>query len=925
MNKIYTLFFSIVSFFLLVVLFFYTFFVKDYVDLEKIAFSFPLKESQISIIDWEIKEVWRTTNTWELFDFYSYAMNPIDYIHYLSGSTYTLSQTWEISEIKLNEWSFYIALNDVNKKYHISWKWFNFDFEWVWSFFVLVSWTKHVILSMNANIKVNLIDEKTLEILTTLYVFPHQYIKISPLRNYSLKNADRLRFSTVNTIGYIPKSFLVSWKWNESLNLVWVWINNVFIQKVLQYESEKKNIYAKESWFLNKEIREFPWIQYIEKYKYLFLNENKKLAYLKNKFWKNIYLLFSSEKKDTVLVNETYDISQEIKKIDASQYNKIVDFYSKYYYIFILNSFKENTIDTALNFYSLYAKLNTLPEKKYNTSNLLLSNIFSKLDFNVPWDFLLEINNFSNTFLNNHQESKQEEKNILIDYYSFFLQQLLMTEYSFDSNSFISVLRLLTKYIEVTELLSIDGDEKKIRTGMYVNLNVLKKMKNYILSTFFLEKESEASLLLRNNNNALDSNYVELLDSNITKFTSFFEKNKKIIDQNEARNKVFLDEYALIFQNFDEVILALSDYEAYTLKYDELKSKLLSVGVYEGNENDFILENNKILLYLSQFEGMNLTQSDITVNQDEWYYDIKNVVINGSIFSFFIYPNNNFLLTNIIINWEVTKYSYKLSTIKEKLEELLETVDEPEDSLIFSKFFLVTFFWKNDKTTEIIAEDNLDIEKEDKVIRVFKSTKLLSKRWEFSILSDFITIPYDSLIVTLNNNNYDIALKWVSFPLRSQSAFSYYWIDWILDSNYKLTESQHYFYNTSLLLYQVFEGKRNSFMWGESIKIDWNINLVDFKNILLTLEKNLEALDQVITKVKSNIFAEKIEMLYIPKENGTIIKFDFNGKKANISVSWNSITSILIDWKNLLMEWENSISIEELDTYLKIIENTYGS
>lgn len=924
MNKIYTLFFSIVSFFLLVILFFYTFFVKDYVDLEKVAFSFPLKESQISLVDGKIIESEKIGTGW-LADFYSYAITPIDYIHSLSGSTYTLSETWGVNEIQLKEWSFYISLSDVNKKYNIAWKWFNFDFEGVWSFFISVSWTRHIILSMNANIKVNLIDEKTLDVLTPLYVFPHQYIKISPLRNYSLKNADRLRFSTVNSIGYVSKPFFIAWKWNDTLDLLWVWIHNSFIKKVLQYENEKKKIYAKEVSFLNKPIREFPWIQYIEKYKYLFLNENKKLAYLKNKFWKNMYLLFSSKNKNIFLINETFDISQEIKKIDEAQYQQIVDFYSRYYYIFILNSFKEKNIDTALNFYTLYAKLNDLPVKKYDTSNLLLSNIFSKLDFNIAWDFFSDINNFSHTFLNNYQWIKQEEKILLIDYYSFFLSQLLMTEYSFDSSSFVSILNLLSKYIEVNELLYVDGDEKKIKTWMYVNLDVLKKIRTYILSIFFLEKKDETNLLLRNNNYSLDSNYVKLLDSNISKFISFFEKNKKIIDINDARNKVFLEEYSLVFEQFKEIILALNDYEEYTLKYDEIKSKLLSVDVYEGNENDSVLDIDKINSYLSQFEWMNFSQSEININQDEGYYEVKNIVINGSIFSFLIYPNNKFLLTDIVINWKATKYSYKLETVKEKLDELLKNTNEPKDAIIFSKFFLVTFFWKNNNIAEIIEENDEQIEKEDKVVRVFKSTKLLSKRGEFSVLSDFITIPYNSLIVALNNNNYDISLNWVNVTLRNQNAVSYYWIDGVLTSNYKLTSLDHYFYNTSLVLFQVVEWKNNIFLWWETLKIDWNINLVDFKNTLLTLEKNLDFLNQIITKIKSDIFTLDLEILYIPKENSTVIKFDFNDKKANISVSWNSITSILIDWNNLLIEWENSVSISELDAYLKIIKNVYGS
>jgi hypothetical protein len=150
---------------------------------------------------------------------------------------------------------------------------------------------------------------------------------------------------------------------------------------------------------------------------------------------------------------------------------------------------------------------------------------------------------------------------------------------------------------------------------------------------------------------------------------------------------------------------------------------------------------------------------------------------------------------------------------------------------------------------------------EDKVIREFKRSKLLSENWDFGVLKDILKIKYNDLIVERVNDKYNINILKGSFNINTNINNKTKNWRWYISSEYNFSPN-HSFKNLKIKILDDNYIEEEIFLyWGNSILIKQDLKIKDFKK---TLEEIFEKIE--IEKKGFDLEKRNIEYNLINKE-----------------------------------------------------------
>ena len=269
------------------------------------------------------------------------------------------------------------------------------------------------------------------------------------------------------------------------------------------------------------------------------------------------------------------------------------------------------------------------------------------------------------------------------------------------------------------------------------------------------------------------------------------------------------------------------------IEFVQDKSDLLNTNTVLENSQKVILSKENLFSFISQFVWIDASKITYSISPKN-YYKISGLIVNWDTFSFDLYPLEYNRLDNITQNNNKLTLSYELDTLKDDLKTLYEDADDKQkDKYDFKRFFLNTFYSKDDWNTWKVFETWGEQLVEDKVITIFKRDKLLWNTWDFSILKWYLDLKYDDVSVILANNNYNIKINnWV---LRTQiiKGDENVNVTAKLRAEYVFSDKNHYLKNIYLKFYdsQLFNKQEELelFSWKE-FRVFKTIDIVKFKD-----------------------------------------------------------------------------------------------
>lgn len=709
----------------------------------------------------------------------------------------------------LSPWRIFVDLRDVN-----NYKIFSLDAIYDMS---LLAWWKEM---------------------TSLVIYPKMYFVFSPLRNKFLMNADLLRLETMSKISYY-KDPLVDENWNIDNKLkTLLSIDTLFYDLVFWdlYSKNKIEIYNEEK-MTKISYKELSGLNYINNYLPLFLNKEKKEIYYKNKIINQLNSLLDGQ----VIDSEDILFSlAELKNINYDEYEKfrIVLYY--YYDLFLkVNSLEY--INKSFVLSEIIFKDQWLVKFKFLESSFYLNKVYNLTN---AWiyknDFLQE--NFLN-FLRNYLKENNIEltkdykinvnKNITqkLDYLSFFLKNILLNNVDLTiSKSQYDVVNIIKIYFYLNKNINIVKNYTNTQLMVIENNLIIEKLLHHIRTAFFEPELNSEWLLISSKNNSIDAKSLLVLNEVFQMMFKFPDENKNYLS---VKTQIYFSKYwelQLIFKHYYD---ALKNYPEYLISYNKSSLSLFETKTILEWSNDIKLSNENLVSYLWTFQWLDLSSLKAEII-DNNYYKVDNLYINWEKFSFNLYPQNFNRISNIYKNWVFLSNSYELDSIKYELDKKVNSTDgEIIEKYDFSRFFLNTFYPKNDWNTNLVNNFEQEQElQEDRVIWIFKREKLLWDRWEFSVLKGYLELKYRNIIVKQEKSNYEITLNNIILKTNIDNESETRTIVWELNANYVFSDKDHYFKNISLKFYdsELYATWEKSYLfWWKELKVNKNINIVDFK------------------------------------------------------------------------------------------------
>ncbi len=657
--------------------------------------------------------------------------------------------------------------------------------------------------------------------------------------------------------------------------------------------------------------------------KYLKLVDSGKIINLDDlvlKIENNQNKIFSTDK-----TSEIYDLSKQnldylylLRNIDKKMFNKIVLNLELKYKQFEKDNISKNKKILLDKYY--YGVLNL---KKWNDDlelYVLLKNIFFTYDFR-KYNFNLEkyFNNFVNIYFSKLKVVNweiiigQHIDIVLLKSFLYYLEDYL-NNFAFDINVKNSTnkkntqnltynINILEKYLLLNKYIYFNNSSTELlQTWVFKNKYLLNNILNFIRNKLFKEQE-ENWLLITSKNYNLPKKVIEKFSNIINDFFNLESTNKEKIETN-SKFRVLLEDYNRLYIKYDEYFSALLNYEEYKTKYSKLDSQLDNYKI-EIKENT--LWKDDIIQFLSQFKGANFSNTKIIPTNNPEEFLVKNFEVNGGVISFKINPEKGYIISNIILESDLEnkdKFYWSMYSL-EREQILLEKNQKyakkgEEDKYDFSYYFRNKFFnsFSNNNTTLVYDEWNLRKWKqgESENLRVFKRDKLLAKNWEFSKINDVLKLNYNDVKINslkdIDINNAEVFKKiWDNTYLAKFN--SKYFID--------KENDKHYFYNPNWIYLNFYSNSWNKskvMLWWIWIKVDFNINLVDFKNVFNNIFNNLEWLNKLIYYVNYQIKWTGINIEY-KKDWYTVLNFEKDWKRFEFYVKNNKIVFIKKSWEVL--------------------------
>lgn len=836
------------------------------------------------------------------------------------------NKNWYVS-VKTDLWLFLYKIRDLNKNYNINNKTFEIKPKSIWRFFVDSRDSSNIkIFSLDSILEVSLLDSSNKKS-TQIILYPHMWFSFNSNRNSLVKNADLLRIESIFQVWYYkdtfysanPASFINSFYKSTDTFVLW------FFNKLKQIDQNTKDFDKVED-FIVKSDYSIPWLNYINKYFVIFLNNSKKSVYYQNNIIVNLNNLATDTNKDAILsqVQTIKSDLENLKSINQEWYNDSLELII-YYYKSLLNT-KE--IDLVTNTFYLSELIRDLKypniSQRNSKSSFLINKLYSILDQNdekvnlenniIDYiEFFFEENNIK--FDNNSKSlSINTKKNITSDFesLSYFIKNVILQASDFSNkDSFSTNIEILKYYFYINQSLNILIPSKEESLVIEYS-NIVDKLLSEIRNNFFLEELDTDWLLVLNQSNLLERDDLSNLNEVINWFFTFHNSYKsKISTKNMIYNK-FFEDYKI---KYDEYYLALANYNNYSIKYNKTKNDLFNTKtILESWNNEIVLDDNYLKTFLSKFVWLDSSNISVKVI-DNNYFEIKNLFISWESFSFNLYPKEGNRIDKIFRSWQELKVSYELDSLELDMKELFKSANEDDkDKYDYKRFFLNTFFNNNNPVRGNYISDDNDDNQEDRALAIFKRDKLVWDKWEFSILKWFLDILYDDVKVWLVWNNYDININGSKFSIQN-TTISWQAILWIFNSDYVFSDKDHYFENINVVLY-TWKYEDSPAFFDSTINISWKIDIVDFKTKFSEIINAIFETKWIFDNIYQVLWISNTNISY---NNWTILySFDNNWREVKISARNQSIVSITVSWNNILNN--KIINYTDLTKYLELIK-----
>lgn len=864
----------------------------------------------------------------------------LERINFLTEIFFTWNSVYEYSltndKIIFNltwSWNYLLNLKDPTLNYIIEWEGFTLFPKGIWRIIIWFNGTDQVsIFSIDNVVEWTLRSLNTQETLTTkITLYPHQYLVYNPLKYNSIKNADHVRIKQVFDFSYIDAPL-----YNKERMFAKILFDKLPNLQVEAFKMISMYLYLREDRFKEKIVSQknqalfynIPWIAFIEKYRNFFLNDSKKALYYKNLIYADLVKLLDADKKDSPMLILKIDASlEELKKLSQKDYIEIKEVIESN--IKMLSEIHDfELLDAKSHYFSLLWKSIVRKQLMYKNISFLRANtLYWLFDRGETKKFYGEIVSFVESFFENLKLNLEEQLileaiwkdsniKLQLDYFALFLENILVSNLGWQEEDLWDITKIMEKYVFLNSVLYGQGDETRRVTWVYVNLELLKSVARYLQDTYF-QKERENTILKRKNNKNINIVFIRALEDNFQKVKDFYEQNKKFLSETNTRNLVLIKDYEKVFLDYEEYFLALTDTDKYEYEYDPANQFFRNSQINK-NKDDFTLSEEKAKSYLSSFNWVIVEWSKIVV--ESGFYDISNISVWNVKMSFKIYPNNDNELTDIYINEKYRPESYKLDAIaKDWALRFSQWSIKNKEEFDFRNFFIQKFDPKQISDTPVVIQDTQKepiCPEEDKFVTWYKTRMLDKTEGAFTDLYKFLSITYKNFCVEQQGDNLRHYFLGPLFTMSIKTWKNEYPFYAKFYGDYKLTNSNFDFESISLKVYKDYVRDNKKFAFeGVPLNIKGTVPSLWFEDTFTQVFSDYEVFYSTVALLQARVWEVKnVELNYFLALKRYVIKFDFNGKKATISIASWKIASFVFDWKNIWANLSPTQMTEKLNT-----------
>lgn len=822
-------------------------------------------------------------------------------------TTHEIEQDFSSKDLSISTYTagIYISsFRNIGATYNFSGSWYLIEQKGIGEIYIdtqTKEW-KTFVYAKNTPVEIQLLSDQWDEIYTTMYLAPWMYVEFQANRWKYLKNADRLRISTVYKLWYLGSMKDIA---IDSIVGQYFAPDNTIFHTALSHISERdleKQSYLQDlAW---RDIYTIFWNTYIQRYSHLFVNIEKKKVFYKNMILDGYISLLNAKKFDNLLISQIIKDEDNLRQLDAQSYRDIISLRSDI--VSALNSSRNSEYIIAK---LAYAKLlNPSIQEDIWLYPLYSYSLFSSED-------RFEENSQSNTkrFFDSFAQFAGSNQSwlLLYDYFLYFLEKrLLFILWAPVSDENVgTILEIISYYTKISWEVQYTEKNQKI-TQLYSITKILQSIDTFLRDSYFLFQRDENDLLLLQGERDLGGLNLWELQSYINSLYDIYNKNENLLSLDSSRDREIAEDIIQVRKNLDEYILAIWNYEKYKDEYDVSKNTILNIDVIWQKNSELTVE--KWREYLSQFSWISWDNYTLEV-VDSLFYKVENLVIWGRKFNFEIYPYSASKLKNISINDVKITREYLLDNIKWEWWEKNRTASPQDKNLYeFSRFFILTFLTDDQQQIDIYEKQIR--EQEPKAEIVFKRDILLWNSWEFSQLKDFLTIEYEDIRLEKINDGYDIYLSNVDYVINKNSIDNK--VTWRLESGYIFSEIDHTFKNVNIFIAseRVWPNNRAIYeFWWKSISILGDIYILDLEEVLGDLLSNATQMKYIYNTLVTISDSSNVDMTYTVSSEKIRFKFDSQWKTFTIILQDNTVTGV---YEGTMKRNDTPITPEEIKNYL---------
>ncbi len=846
---------------------------------------------------------------------------------FLGSSEYKKSESsgsWV--SISLSHGQFFFDIGDMTKEMNILGEGFIAQPLWWWKFFVsLDSSHKVTFFSLDSVVRLQLLWVDDNAVKTEVYLYPHMSFRFDPKRNSFLENADRIRISSVQDFDYYYGSISKN-KIDSFVSFMsQIWFDWWFLNRVILYQdnlfSESESIL----WDITSSISSFkiPWYYYIQEYKMLFLNPTKKRAYYKALIYDDFITFIKAKTFQKSVYDELNEYFSQLEQLDKKEGDAFRQELKPIVSLFLQSFSSWDTQTRKQLILLLNWTQKSLLSPHWIDSALLLSQIFRKYDV---WNDSDNFYQWMVTFIDSYSWEigikndwgklwSQVKKTYALDYFTFFLEKVLVPEEStFLQSNFPSLIQIFNTYNTISYVVYWNWDESLARTAMFVNLELIKKVLNLLNNSYFDLKRNDKKLLVRKENFSLSTQIIEMLRKNIDQVYKFYQDNKTFLSTNEwSKDLTLPSDYEWIYQLYNEYFLALLDYNKYQVEYDSTKRWLLDIKNF-SSDGSVVISKDNCLKYFSQFAWFDIMSANINVLTD--HYEIQNALINGKKISFDFYPNNAWEMTQLSIDGEAKNMSYKLDMVQKAWKISYDkAIWEERDKYKFEDFFVLTFLTKKLTTGTSLIDDKKTQAQEDSSVIVFKQDKLLWENWLFRDIHN-LRIKYNDVTVTLWEGIPDISISnaFLQLVMDSNGSPSNFYAYFSGKFSIDQKNNKYDFSNIRIKAFNNYEQDPTNFsFWWKEIQIIGSIPLGQIDQKMLEIAEVIIQLKSIEWQLLNRYSLQDLDIKYFVSQKKSIFKFSENWQPISLNILGDYIDSFNFSWKNIL---NNKIRFTEISNYI---------